>query len=142
MIFHKQFKSTTEAIGETLNEALEVLMKHNWCSEQEDTFCLRLCLEEALVNAVVHGNKNEAHKPIRLEVIENGDVCHIRISDEGSGFDPAHVHMADCETLGGRGVCLIKHYMDDLRFDTVGQYLEMTFRRGSFSCGCKESSDA
>lgn len=132
-VFKKSFRSTTEEIGAALNEALEVLHSKGWCKCQESRFSLRLCIEEALVNAKIHGNKNEAGSIVELEITEDGAMCRIRVSDEGCGFDPNLVEMPDCDELGGRGVCLIKHFMEELRFDKDCNCLEMAFRRGGLA---------
>lgn len=132
-LFIKSFPSTTEAVGKTVNEALEVLSAHKFCLTDSASFSLRLCLEEALVNAMVHGNGNQAARNVNLEIESEGDRCHVSVTDEGKGFDPQNVEMPDCNQLGGRGVCLIKHFMDEVRYNRAKQRLEMTFRRGTFS---------
>ena len=138
-VYQSTFKSTIEAVGTAINGALAALVEHGWCT-MEDSFCIRLCIEEALVNAVVHGNKNEAHLEISLTIADEGDLCRIRVRDQGEGFDPDAVTMPDCDQLGGRGVCLIKHYMDEVKFDIAGRCLEMTFRRSTFSCEEEETN--
>lgn len=138
-VFESTFESTIEAVGTTINGALAALVEHLWCT-MEDSFCIRLCIEEALVNAVVHGNKNEAHLEVSLTISDEGDVCRIRVCDQGEGFDPDSVTMPDCDQMGGRGVCLIKHYMDEVKFDVTRRCLEMTFRRSTFSCEEEETN--
>lgn len=133
VLFEREFPSTTKALAETLTQALDALVEHDWCS-LEDSFCVRLCIEEALVNAVVHGNKNQPDQHVHIEIREDGDHCTIRVRDEGAGFDPTKVEMPDCNQLGGRGVCLIKHYMDTVFFNGEEGCLQMEFKRGAFSC--------
>ncbi len=132
-LYTKDFPSTVQAVGGTLAEALDALVKDNWFTA-EHSFCVRLCLEEALVNAVQHGNKNDPGRRVNLEIFEQDGRCVIQIRDEGEGFDPLGVTMPDCETLGGRGVCLIKHYMDDVSFDLAEKCLKMQFSRNTFAC--------
>jgi serine/threonine-protein kinase RsbW len=132
-LYAKEFPSTTKDLAETLTGALNALVAHKWCT-LEDSFCIRLCLEEALVNAVVHGNKNRPDLNVQIEIVESGERCTIRVRDEGNGFDPTGITMPDCNQLGGRGVCLIKHYMDDVHFDAKRKCLSMDFTRNTFSC--------
>lgn len=139
-LFSKSFPSTTEAIGQAVNEALEALSSHGWCTCKQDNFCLRLCLEEALINAITHGNSNVSTRSVHLEILEDGEQCRVCVTDEGQGFNPQEYDMPDCEELGGRGVCLIKHFMDDVHFDKIKNCLHMIFRRGSFER--KEQSHA
>lgn len=130
--FHKEFASTTLAVAEALGEALEALALQGWC-ERDRAFCIRLCLEEALVNAVVHGNRNEPHRQVIVRIYDEGEGCRICVQDEGNGFDPETIEMADCTELGGRGVCLIKEYMEDVSFNSDSQCLEMVFTRDTFA---------
>jgi serine/threonine-protein kinase RsbW len=133
--FVKEFQSTTAAVAETLSEALETLAEHDWISEDR-TFCIRLCLEEALVNAVIHGNKNCPECKVLLEISQDGDSCLIRIQDEGEGFDPEAIKMAECTQAGGRGVCLIKEFMDEVSYNAAKNSLDMRFNRSTFSEAC------
>jgi serine/threonine-protein kinase RsbW len=135
LIFEREIPSTTGAVADALTDALDVLARLGWINAQND-FSPRLCLEEALVNAVVHGNANEASRRIQVRIFEDGDTCRICVHDEGMGFDVDAVEMADCSQLGGRGVCLIKEFMDDVRFNPEANCLEMTFNRSTFSQAC------
>lgn len=133
--YQKEFSSTTAAVGKALDEALGVLADEGWCTH-DNTFCIRLCLEEAFVNAVVHGNCNEPSRTVHVRMYADGDQCRVCVHDEGAGFDPASISMAECTELGGRGVCLIKEYMDDVHFNSVKQCLEMVFNRNTFCKAC------
>lgn len=132
-LFYKEFASTTECVCDTIREAIATLARHGWCEPERD-FCVRLCIEEALTNAVVHGNECESCLTVCIEILEDGEKCLIRVSDQGQGFDPEAMTMPDCEEMGGRGICLIKHYMDEVRFDSEKRCLEMEFTRDSFPC--------
>lgn len=132
-LFSKTFSSTTLELAETLAEALDALVACGWCT-LNDSFCIRLCMEEALVNAIQHGNKNQPEQMVHLEITEIEDRCRISVRDEGEGFDPHALTMPDCEQMGGRGVCLIKHYMESVHFNCEEKRLEMEFSRDTFSC--------
>lgn len=133
-VYKKELKSTTDAIAETLSEALDVLAEHKWCNA-DHTFNIRLCLEEALVNAVVHGNQNKPDCTVTINIEEHDDICTITVKDEGGGFNPESVMMSECSELGGRGVCLIKAFMENVQFHGENNCLEMTFNRDTF-CNC------
>ena len=135
LIFERDFPSTTTAVADTLTDVLEFLAQQRWINAQ-NTFCIRLCLEEALVNAVVHGNDSEASRRVRVRIFDDGDTCRVCVHDEGKGFDVDAVEMADCSQLGGRGVCLIKEFMEDVRFNPQAKCLEMVFNRNTFSEAC------
>jgi len=99
----------------------------------EDTFAnMMTCLNEALINAIKHGNKFSATK----KVIVNADVDNKRliwtVTDEGEGFD--YVHLPDptapenLEALTGRGVYIMKHLADQCIFNTSGNEVELHFK--------------
>jgi anti-sigma regulatory factor (Ser/Thr protein kinase) len=128
LFFDQQFPSTFESMADVLSKAMDALLHHRWISSGSNA-CTRLCLEEALVNAIRHGNQCDPNRMVRLEMLGNGEMCTIRVRDEGAGFSPEEVKLPDCDQLGGRGVCLIRHYMDRVRFDKDKHCLEMAFRR-------------
>ena len=99
----------------------------------EDTFAnMMTCLNEALINAIKHGNKFFPDK----KVIINAEVDSKRIiwtiTDEGDGFD--YNHLADptspenLELETGRGVFIMKALADQCIFNTAGNELELHFK--------------
>lgn len=99
----------------------------------EDTFAnMMTCLNEAAINAIVHGNKQDESK----KVIVNAEVEPKRIvwtvTDEGPGFD--YNNLADptapenLENLTGRGVFIIKHLADQCIFNASGNEIELHFK--------------
>ena len=99
----------------------------------DDTFAnMMTCLNEALINAIKHGNKMDPNK----KVIINAEVDNRRViwtvTDEGTGFD--YVHLADptapenVENLTGRGVFIIKHLADQCIFNGAGNEVELHFK--------------
>lgn len=133
--YEREFPSTVAEASDALSDALKVLATRGWINPSND-FSPRLCLEEALVNAVVHGNANEAERRVLVRFYEDGDQCIVRVYDEGKGFDVDKIQMADCDQLGGRGVCLIREFMEDVRFNKKDKCLEMVFNRNTFSEAC------
>ena len=99
----------------------------------EDTFAnMMTCLSEAVINAIVHGNKLDPDKT----VIVNADVEEKRtiwsITDEGDGFDynnlPDPTIAENLENLTGRGVFIIKHLADQCVFNAKGNEVELHFK--------------
>ena len=110
------------------------LAGRGWVQE-EMTFRLRLCLEEALTNAQRHGNQGNPNLAIRLEIQEGENGCRIYVYDEGSMFDPDKLGPPPTDQAGGRGVCLMKHFMDKVSYDKDLHRLEMTLSRQSKAQG-------
>lgn len=91
------------------------------------------CLSEAVVNAIIHGNKEDLGKKVylNLEVVEDKRLI-FTISDEGNGFDfnnlPDPTAPENLENLTGRGVFIIKKLADQCIFNSKGNELELHFK--------------
>ncbi|MHC4717031.1 MAG: ATP-binding protein [Planctomycetota bacterium] len=100
---------------------------------EAELFAVRLALEEALINAIKHGNRSDPDKTITVAVEMNGEDVAITVTDEGSGFDPDHVPdpTADenLEKPCGRGIMLMRVYMDDVTFNDRGNQVRMIKKR-------------
>ncbi|QQS37390.1 MAG: ATP-binding protein [Ignavibacteriales bacterium] len=82
-----------------------------------------LAVTEATTNAIIHGNKCDASKSVKISArVENKDLL-ISIKDEGHGFDPGKVpDPTKPENLlkdSGRGLYLMRVYMDDLKYNVT-----------------------
>ncbi len=90
------------------------VLKHNFGTET--TFAIRIALEEAIVNAIKHGNRLDPAKKVHVEARVTPKRAEIVIEDEGPGFDRKHVPDPTAEEnlykCSGRGVLLIESYMD------------------------------
>ncbi len=89
---------------------------------QEDIDQIDLAVREALTNAIIHGNRCDPGKAVRVRVeLRNGRGLLISIKDTGQGFDPNRVPDprlgAGRMSNHGRGLFLIKTIMDDVRFE-------------------------
>ncbi|HQJ47383.1 MAG TPA: ATP-binding protein, partial [Ignavibacteriaceae bacterium] len=82
---------------------------------------LLLSVTEATTNAIIHGNKNNKLKLVRISVYVENSTLTIKIKDEGKGFDPKIVpDPTDPENLlkdSGRGLYLMRIYMDGLSYN-------------------------
>lgn len=101
---------------------------------EPEVFAIRLSVEEALVNAIKHGNGSDPAKKVRIEYEVDAVQVRIRIEDEGPGFDPQTVpDPTDPEFLErpcGRGLMLMRHYMSRVHFTDRGNCVEMLKRKG------------
>jgi len=129
-LYTLQLPSKMESITLVENMIEEVADKHHIA---EDTFAnMMTCLSEAVINAIVHGNKLDPGK----KVIVNADVEERRaiwsVTDEGNGFDynnlPDPTAAENLENLTGRGVFIIKHLADQCVFNAKGNEVELHFK--------------
>ena len=58
---------------------------------EHDIFSIKLALEEALVNAIKHGNQMDPDKRVTVSYQVTTERFDIRITDEGNGFNPEDV---------------------------------------------------
>lgn len=84
---------------------------------------LMLSVTEATTNAIRHANKCDETKLVKINVkVEDGKVI-ISVKDEGVGFDPTKIpDPTEPENLlkdSGRGVYLMRFYMDELKYNTT-----------------------
>lgn len=96
---------------------------------KDDMFAVHLALEEAFINAVKHGNKMDPAKQVRVEYRESPDKIEIFLTDEGDGFNPEQIpdprNGDNIYKTNGRGLFLIKSYMDKVEFNKQGNRLHM-----------------
>ncbi|MCB2197344.1 MAG: ATP-binding protein [Bacteroidetes bacterium] len=86
---------------------------------------------EAVNNSIVHGNKEDDSKTVKVEFVIVDDTISIFIEDEGPGFNfynvPDPTTPENIENIHGRGVYLMKHLADDVIFHGKGNRVEIKF---------------
>jgi serine/threonine-protein kinase RsbW len=99
----------------------------------DDTFAnMMTCLNEALINAMKHGNKMDPAKKVIINAEAGSKRIIWTVTDEGPGFD--YAHLADptapdnLENLTGRGVFIMKHLADQCIFNSSGNEVELHFK--------------
>jgi serine/threonine-protein kinase RsbW len=99
----------------------------------EDTFAnMMTCLNEAVINAIIHGNKLDPEKTVFVNVEADSKRIVWTVTDEGNGFD--YNNLADptapdrLEELTGRGVFILKHLADQCVFNAKGNEVELHFK--------------
>jgi serine/threonine-protein kinase RsbW len=104
-------------------------LKHSSCvcGDPND---IEVALREALANAVIHGNREDPAKQVHLSFRcdEAGDLFFV-VRDEGQGFklsevpDPTAAENVDAEH--GRGILMMRMYMDEVHFEHHGTEVHM-----------------
>jgi serine/threonine-protein kinase RsbW len=98
--------------------------------EQSNLF---VALDEAFVNAVKHGNRNDPEKLLRVTAELSAREAIFTVEDEGEGFDvreiPDPCDPANLFKSSGRGVLLIYNIMDEVEYSDRGNRLKMVARR-------------
>jgi serine/threonine-protein kinase RsbW len=93
---------------------------------------LFVALDEAFVNAVKHGNKNDPNKLLRITAELSPKEACFTVEDEGEGFDigdiPDPCDPANLFRTSGRGVLLIYNIMDEVEYNAQGNRVKMVKR--------------
>jgi serine/threonine-protein kinase RsbW len=99
-----------------------------------DVFGIRLALEEALVNAIKHGNGADPAKTVRIAYQVDDDRVRVEIEDQGTGFDPGDVPdptlPENLERPSGRGIMLMRSFMDLVQYNDRGNCVILEKQRG------------
>lgn len=95
----------------------------------DDVHEIGMAVREATVNAVLHGNAYDPNKKVRITFERRPGTLEVTVSDEGRGFDPNRIPdpLAPENLLrqSGRGIFLIRTYMDEVTFRDLQPGTEM-----------------
>jgi len=115
------------AISKICGRLLDEVRKKDFGSEE--IFAIHLALEEAIFNALKHGNKFDPKKKVDIDYLITDEKCDISVADEGSGFSPESLPDPRAEENlfkpCGRGVLLMRSYMDVVEFNDPGNRVHM-----------------
>jgi serine/threonine-protein kinase RsbW len=117
-----------ESVG-TVESAADKLAEEAGLDEDE-RFRLTMAVREAAVNAVLHGNEYDPSKQISVSLENNGTSLIITVADQGKGLDPDTLPdpLAPENLLRGtgRGIFLIRSFMDEVHFRQLHPGTELT----------------
>ncbi len=92
-------------------------------------FAIRLAVEEAINNAIRHGNSMDTSKKVEITFNVDDNRAVITITDEGTGFEPSSVpdptRDENLHKPSGRGIMLINAYMDEVEYNDRGNVVRM-----------------
>ena len=121
--FPKDLKFVKEASQKVLDSLSDLPL------DSSTLFDIKLCFEEAFINAVKYSDKGDVGLTIDVEVQKRGDHVELIVRDHGKGFDYKNAQdptrEENLEKLGGRGIFLIKSLMDRVIFENNGSCLRM-----------------
>jgi serine/threonine-protein kinase RsbW len=121
-------KSEINAISPFVDELMLKIKEHH-CDPGSE-FGIELALREALANAVVHGNREDAGKKVHVRCDCASDLgVSLIVRDEGVGFDPAAVPdplaPENVDAEHGRGILLMRQFMDEIHYEHGGREVHM-----------------
>jgi serine/threonine-protein kinase RsbW len=117
VLLDQKLESTLESVD--LAEQRILILARQVGFAEEETFRFGYAVREAMVNAVVHGNRYSANKKVHFLVRRNSTSFEVRIRDEGGGFrlDLLADPLAEENLLNqsGRGLTLIRAFVDEFQ---------------------------
>lgn len=126
-------------VSHTMESTLESVNKAEEMAEQaasqagfdEDTRGgISMSVREAMINAVMHGNGYSPEKRVNLTFEQTGNDLVITIADEGKGLEPDEIPdplaPENLMKQSGRGIFLIRAFMDDVKFRKLDPGTEIT----------------
>jgi serine/threonine-protein kinase RsbW len=123
--------SSTEEVSSAIEVVVAAMAAEGYSEKEQFGMCL--ALEEALVNAIRHGNCGDRSKEVRLRYYVTGWRALVEVEDEGAGFDPQQVPdpltPENLERPNGRGLLLMRSYMTWIRFNARGNRVTLCKRR-------------
>jgi len=140
----KRIPSDTDEARKVLDEMLKKLAENGW--GEEDTFGVHLAVEEALMNAIKHGNQLDPEKSVDVAYRLNATDLEIEVEDEGDGFDPNDVPdptlEENLELPSGRGLMLMRTFMGVVEHNEKGNRVAMAKVKGApISMGDDDDDD-
>jgi serine/threonine-protein kinase RsbW len=118
-VLRLRFRSEMERIPFAVNHVMGFVRQSGAVRGQEIE--VELALREALVNAIVHGNRMDRDKWVRVRCeCDPVDGIAIVIGDEGEGFDEGRLPDQAARGGLGRGLLVMRSCMDDVSFEKDG----------------------
>ena len=122
-----EIPSQIKNIRKVSSEILESLSPYRL--DENTLFDIRLCTEEAVRNAVVHGNRSNEKLRVKVSYWIDNNKLNIEVEDEGDGFNPDTIPDPtgnnNIMKESGRGVCLIRELMNSVGFNEKGNKIKM-----------------
>ena len=110
-----------------VDDLLAKLSELGW--EEHDVFGVHLAVEEALVNAIKHGNQDNPEKHVDVILRLSSEKFYIQVTDQGAGFNPMEVpDPTDDDNIdlpSGRGLMLMRSFMSLVEYNDKGNSVQM-----------------
>ena len=124
-------ESTLASVNKAEQAAFEVAARSGF--DENECGRIAMAVREATMNAVLHGNRYDSAKRVTVSFESTPQCLTIAVRDEGAGLDPATLPdpLAPENLLkpSGRGIFLIRAFMDEVAFPDVSSGTEITMTK-------------
>lgn len=125
-LYRAEFEGEVSEKNRVIAEVISRISEKSPHMESE-FFSFRLCLDEAIQNAITHGNHNDRGKKVTVSLWETEEGWELMVKDEGTGFRPQKVpdprERGYIGFEGGRGILILTEYMDGIKYYEGGRTL-------------------
>jgi len=122
-----EFLSERDQMGKQIEKIINVLECRG--IPEETIFCLRIALEEAVTNAIEHGNKGDTSKKVWIDYETGETEVRFSIKDQGRGFNhksrAKELESAEVLRDRGRGLIILRQLLDEVSFNEKGNEITM-----------------
>ena len=107
---------------EAVNEAAAAVarMLSDLGADEQIAFGLDMAIREAVTNAVMHGNKQDEAKEVRVNIKSSPEAIEVSVHDEGQGFNPTEVPdptaAENIMKTSGRGIFFMRNFVDEVEW--------------------------
>ena len=105
---------------------LEILKEFNVSEKYFNK--IYLCISEAVLNSIKHGNKEDRNKDVIICLDCNDNTVNVIIEDEGEGFDLSEIEdptmIPNIKKESGRGIFIIKNLCNNLEYNEKGNRIQ------------------
>lgn len=119
IIFEKEIQSDPELLPELEESIIELAKKYKLNDVKLNS--LALSFSEAASNSMVHGNKLDVNKKIKITIKVDNDKMTVIIKDEGKGFNldsvPDPTKPENILKDSGRGIHIMRSFLNNLRYN-------------------------
>ena len=126
--YDEQIASDPDLCAPIIAQLLDQLTIFDWSTK--DSFGIHMAMEEAIQNAIRHGNECRSGKFVRVTIDLDDSQFKSTVTDEGQGFDPEVVpdptEDGNLDKCSGRGVMLIKHFVDEVTYNACGNSVTLS----------------
>ena len=117
--FTKEIPSDPDLLPDVEKFILDIANQTNLKKDKHNN--LALSVSEAASNSMIHGNKLDINRKVFITIKVFDDKMEISFKDQGNGFNPGNVpdptHPENILKESGRGIHIMKNFLDDLKFN-------------------------
>jgi len=127
-VYRVEFASRPDRKDDPIEAVITGMISRRWIDDESESW-LRLCLEEAVLNAMYHGNEGDPDLPVAVAVYDDGGSWVVTVHDQGDGFSEADIPDVEDEAAllreHGRGLLLMRDWLDRLQYFDGGRTVLM-----------------